>query len=454
MAYIQNLTVGNVTSSISRMAFPLIASSFVQMTYTMADMMWLGHLGSEHVAAVGAAFFLVWLSNSLSYCPRSGAEVLVSQSLGAGDTPRAIQLASHAVYMAVAIALVYTLCVLVGAPAFLHCFQLDRAILAEGTSYLRWVSPAMVFGICNNTFAGILYGMGNSRTPFRIMLIGLCCNILLDPLLIYGYGPIPSGGVIGAAIATVLSQCVVFILFILNLFGNEGFLSTFWSAKSISAGCLKRICRIGLPVTFQNAFFSFISMALTAMTAPFGHECVAVGSIGSQIEAVSWMTADGFSTALSSFTGQNYGARLFHRIRRGFYVTIAMGGTIGLVAAIAFIGFGESLFSLFVPEAQTVVLGGIYLYIQSFSQPLMVAEKVATGGFNGLGLTQIPSLTGILVNLMRLPIAYYLIKETDMGVAGIWWAISATSIIKGIILSGWYLKILRNPAKRPYFYVK
>lgn len=447
MTQIKDLTTGAITGVIIRLASPLIAASFVQMAYTMTDMLWLGHLGSEHVAAVGAAFFFVWMSNSVSYCTKSGAEVLVSQSLGSKDTQRAVRFADHAVRLSFLLAIAYSLVILIAAPQLLSFFDMSQSIRQEGADYLYYIIPGMIFGILNNTFSGIIYGMGNSKIPFRILIVGLIINIILDPLLIYGIGIFPELGVRGAAMATSLSQGVVFLLFLRNLFAQEGFLKGFKMRFRWEPDILRLIVRIGLPVTVQNALFAFISMVLTAMTAQFGHIAVAVTSLGGQLEAISWMTSDGFCTALGSFTGQNYGAGLWKRIRQGYYVSFFIAGTIGLVAGLLFLFQGEFIFRLFLSEPESIALGAIFLFIEGFSQFFMVSERVSAGGFNGLGKTHIPAIIGITFNALRIPAAWILVYTLDMGLSGIWWAISASSIIKGVLLSFWYMLLLHSNQK-------
>ncbi|MDD2525511.1 MAG: MATE family efflux transporter [Bacteroidales bacterium] len=444
MTQIKDLTTGAISGVIIRLASPLIAASFVQMAYTMTDMLWLGHLGSEQVAAVGAAFFYVWMSNSVSYCTKSGAEVLVSQSLGSKDTPRAIQFADHAVRLAFLLALAYSLLILIAAPWLLSFFDLAQPIREESAAYLYYIIPGMIFGILNNTFSGIIYGMGNSKTPFRILIVGLIINIVMDPLLIYGIWIFPEMGVRGAAMATSLSQGIVILLFLRTLFARQGFLKGFKMRFRWQPDLLRLIVRIGLPVTLQNALFAFISMVLTAMTAQFGHIAVAVTTLGGQLEAISWMTSDGFCTALGSFTGQNYGAGLWKRIRQGYYISLFVAGTIGLVAGLLFLFQGKFIFQFFLSEQESIALGALFLYIEGYSQFFMVAERVSAGGFNGLGKTHIPAVIGIAFNALRIPTAWLFVYTLGMGVTGIWWAISLSSILKGVLLSVWYMLLLHS----------
>jgi Na+-driven multidrug efflux pump len=181
------------------------------------------------------------------------------------------------------------------------------------------------------------------------------------------------------------------------------------------------------------------SLTLSTLAARWGAEGVAAQSIGSQIEAISWMTAAGFSTALASFTGQNYGAKQYDRIRKGYRLTLQIAGSFGLLASLLFFLFDKEIFSLFVKEPKAIEVGGDYLRILAFSQLFMVTESVTAGAFYGTGHTIAPSLTGIIFNAIRIPFAFWLVTFPFLGLNGIWWSITITSIVKGTLLPLWYL---------------
>lgn len=444
MKKITDLTQGSIVRNLWIMAVPLISSSFIQMAYNMTDMLWLGHLSSDAVAAVGAAGFFIWLCNALSYMTKTGAEITVSQSVGARDIRRASSYANQAILLSSVIGLGYAFFIFASADSLIRFFHFESSISSQSVDYLRIVSPGIFFQFNNNTFSGLYNGQGDSKTPFRTIAVGLAINILLDPLLIYGYGPFPALGTAGAAIATALAQLVVFLIFARKIFSSRfplGKMRLFVSLQTHHAG---RIIRLGLPVSLQNALFSMFSLTLAALAARWGAVGVAAQSVGSQIEALSWMTATGFSTALAAFTGQNYGAGNYERIRKGYRLTMFIAGGIGLGAGLLFYIFNREIFGLFIPEENAVEAGGTYLKILALSQIFMVFELVTQGAFNGCGRTIPPSLTGILFTGARIPLAWYLCSFPALGLTGIWWSITLSSIVKGTILPAWYLNFQRG----------
>lgn len=160
--------------------------------------------------------------------------------------------------------------------------------------------------------------------------------MILDPLLIFGYLGFPAMGTNGAALATTLSQLLVFSIFSYQLYTHRSPLGKLSVHFKKHKKKISQIARLGTPVSVQNMIFATLSTTLAQLAARFGHVGVAVFSIGSQIEAISWMTAGGFSTALGSFVGQNFGAKKYGRIVKGYQISMLLAGGIGLAAGLAF----------------------------------------------------------------------------------------------------------------------
>lgn len=440
----KDLTRGSIVGNLWNMSVPLMLASFVQITYSLADMLWLGRLGSEAVAAVGAAGFFIWISNSVSLITKIGAEITISQSVGAKDRKKTSDFTEHNINLSIIIGVIYTTLILLFSDILIGLFGFEKKVAADGVEYLKLVTPGIFFIICNNTFSGLYNGNGDTATPFKIILIGLILNICLDPILIYGRGGFPKLGVGGAAIATSFSQLVVFVIFLIKIlsskivFGKPGFI------LSLKREYIKRIFYLGTPAAAQNASFAVFSLILATLAASWGPCGVAVQSIGGQVEAVTWMTAAGFSTALGSFIGQNFGARKYDRILRGYKYTMFIAGSIGLISGIVFFIFGATIFSFFVPEPESIKMGENYMKILAFSQVFMSTEMVTAGAFNGCGRTVPPALSGILFTGLRIPMAYYFSSLPQFGINGIWLSITVSSILKGTVLPSWFLAYKRR----------
>ena len=440
-----DLTHGPILKFLFRLALPTIGASFMQMAYNLTDMFWLGRMGEDAVAAVGAAGFFIWFSNSSLLITKAGAEIGVSQSLGRQEPNQALRYVRHSLFWAFSLSIFLAVITIFFAPKLIAFFKIPSDIVTqEGTSYLRIVAFCFPFALVNSTFAGIYNGMGNSKIPFRYLSVGVILNLIVDPLFIFGIGPISGLGVKGAAWATVASQTIVWLIFVYRFLIRQEMMKLHLRKFKFDWQISKRIFKLGIPVASESALFSVFAMVLAKITALFGAVAIAVQSIGSQIESLSWMTSQGFATALGSFTGQNYGARRWDRIRKGYGYTMLIGGILGLSVSALFLLFGEEIFSIFLDQPESIYLGGVYLKILAISQIFMIFEISTRGAFNGIGRTIPPSLTGIIFTGSRIPLAFWLSSIPTLGLFGVWWSITLSSVVKGIVLPVWLLIIFRG----------
>ena len=300
--------------------------------------------------------------------------------------------------------------------------------------YLIIVAIGMVFYFINPVFTSIFNGLGNSKSPFKINTIGLMANIILDPLLIFGAGPIPALGVIGAALATVAAQIIVSICFIFMIIRNKEHLFNIKLFRNMDFKYYNVLYKLGLPVAVQSGLFTLFSMAMGVIVASFGPVAVAAQKVGSQIESISWMSADGLAVALSTFVGQNYGARKYDRINKGCKSGIITALVWGIFTTVILVVFNRQIFSIFINEPDAIQKGSDYLRILGYSQLFMCIEIIVCGIFKGIGRTYIPSIISIIFTGIRIPMAYVLSKPNFLGIDGIWWSITISSIFKGILL--------------------
>ena len=344
-----NLLEGNILSSLTRLALPIMATSLVNMAYNMTDMIWIGRVGPGAVAAVGAAGMYMWLSQGIAVLARMGGQVKVAQSLGAGDAPLAGRFAQNSLQLGLLLSTVFTLIMLIFNKPLIGFFNLnDPTVVRDARIYLVVVSLGIVSSVTLLVFTGLITATGNSKTPFIATVLGLLLNIVLDPLLIFGLGPIPAMGVGGAAAATVLAQMLVVVIFLLYARRDTHLFCHVQIRRRPELPLLRELLRIGLPSAMQSMLFTLVSMVIARLIASWGDAAVAVQKVGSQIESISWMTADGFSAAVSSFVGQNYGAGNLQRAKKGYWtslITIVGWGIFSsLLLIFALLPFSASLF--------------------------------------------------------------------------------------------------------------
>lgn len=439
-----DLLNGPVLMSLTRLAIPIMATSLIQMAYNLTDMIWIGRIGSNAVAAVGAAGMFMWLSNGLASLPKMGGQVNAGYSLGAGRSDDAAGYSLSALLLSALFGLAFGLVCAVFASPLIGFFKLNSpSVIADAESYLKITCGLVVFSFLNQTFTGIFTAIGNSRAAFLATTTGLAVNIFLDPVLIFGFGPIPATGVTGAAIATVGAQLIVTLMFLYFAAKDEMIFRKMNIRRKPDMHYSAAIMRIGLPTSVQSMMFTGISMIIARMIAGYGDAAVAVQKVGSQIESISWMTAEGFAAAVNSFIAQNYGAGNRTRIRKGY--TCAMGVVFvwGIVCTLLLMLCPGPIFRIFITEAAVLPLGIDYLVILGVSQLFMSAEITTAGAFSGYGKTIPPSVISIVFTVLRIPLALVLCR-TPLALNGIWWSITISSILKGVLLLAWFLHFLRK----------
>lgn len=443
-----DLLNGPVFSSLTRLALPIMATSLVQMAYNLTDMIWIGRISSDAVASVGAAGMYMWFANGIAVLAKMGGQVKVGHSLGAGEQAEACGYARNAIQLSLFLGLLYGVLCFAFQQPLIGFFRLNSpAVIQDAQVYLAITCGLVVFSFLNQVFTGILTAMGNSRTSFLATAVGLVINIVLDPVLIFGIGPFPKLLVAGAAIATVFAQAVVTAVFLLAVrTESEIFLNLrFFTKPQLSI--LKEIIRIGLPSSLQNMIFTGISMVIARIVAGFGDSAVAVQKVGSQIESISWMTSDGFAAAVNSFIAQNFGAGNEARARKGYRCSMIVVLLWGVFCTIVLIVFPAPFFRIFIPEADVLPMGISYLQILGVSQLFMCMEITTAGAFSGLGQTLPPSVVSVSLTTARIPLALILIS-TPLGLDGIWWSITISSIFKGIVLTAAFQKLAFRKTKR------
>ena len=201
-----NLLDGSIVGSLSRLAFPIMGASLIQMGYNLIDMIWIGRLGSGAVAAVGAAGMFLWMANGVTTVPRIGGQVTVGQKLGAGNDKEAAEYASCALRMGLFLGIIYGLICAIFNHQLIAFFKLNNPeVIRNARLYLIIAGGLLIFFFLDQVIGGILAAMGNTVTTFRVTTVGLVTNLVLDPVLIFGIGPFPRLEVVGAALATVFA---------------------------------------------------------------------------------------------------------------------------------------------------------------------------------------------------------------------------------------------------------
>lgn len=423
------LVSGPLAPAVLRLALPAVATTLLQLIFLLIDIFWIGRiLGPVALAAVSTASFAVWMVAALAEMVAVGLTAVASRRHGEGSHGLAAVVAGSTMLLALGLGVALMLGGRLLVPALFSLMQTPPEVTEMGRLYLATylLGAPLVLGFF--AIEAAFRASGDTRTPLALLGISIVLNIVLDPLLIVGAGPLPAMGIAGAAVAATLTRGLALALGLIIAIRRRLIrFSVFDWPSAFTA------LRIGLPVAFTGVFFSFIYVGLTRITTRFGVPALAALGIGHKLEGLSYMVAMGFGLAAAAIVGQNVGAGRIDRARRAGWITTGFACAAGAVVALAFLAFPDVMVGLFTRDPLVVTDGSLYLRAMALAQISMGLEIVLESALGGAGYTLRPMLWNALFNLARIPLAAWLAGV--MGLAGVWWAIGITAVMRGVAMA-------------------
>ena len=397
-----DLLHGPVFSNMTRFFLPIMLGSLLQQLYSMVDAVVLGRLvGKTALAAVGGSdLVIINLVVGFFVGLSSGACVVVSQHYGAGEGDMVRKSVHTAILFSVVIGAVMTALGILMARPVLVLLDPPADTLTDSIVYLQWYFAGMIPSMVYNMGAGILRAVGDSKRPLYFLIVASIVNIVLDIVLV---AVIPLG-VAGAAIATGASQVVSAVLTVRCIHGSQG-MPWHLQLKNIrmERSVLLAICRIGLPGAAQSALYSISNMTIQSAINGFGTVAVAAWSVYGKIDFLFWMTVSSFGIAVTTFAGQNFGARQYDRVRRGTMTCLAMTAGTTLCISLALYPSAQLLFRLFSSDDAVVAQGVQMMHYLVPVYMTYICIEIFSGALRGCGDVRVPTIiTVFAVCIMRI----------------------------------------------------
>ncbi len=437
----KDLTVGNSGRLIFTFAIPMLIGNVFQQFYNIADSIIVGKfIGKEALAAVGASFPLIFMLISFVVGVSMGTTVIIAQYFGAKDM-RNVKRAMDTMYIFLLIASVFVtlLGVAFSKPIF-RLINLPADIMPQAVTYFNVYLMGIIFFFGFNGTSAILRGLGDSRTPLYFLIISTVTNIILAILFV----AIFKWGVAGAAFATVISQAGAFITGILYLNRTHEVVKLTFRNMEFDRGIFRKSLQIGLPSGFQQTFVALGMLAVMRIVNGFGTDVIAAFSVAGRIDSFAGMPAMNFAVALSTFVGQNLGARKTERVRQGLKSTLMMSSSLAVFTTLVVVLFPRLLMSAFTSDPAVIEIGSHYLVIVGAFYVFFSTMFVVGGVMRGAGDTLVPMfITLFSLWLIRIPLAW--LFSRNMGYTGIWWSIPV-AWFTGMSLS--YLYYLKGNWKK------
>ncbi|UBZ07041.1 MATE family efflux transporter [Salegentibacter mishustinae] len=433
-------TEGKIFSSLANLAWPIILANILQTAYQLIDTFWLGRLGANAVAAVSISFPILFLILSLGAGLTLAGTVIVSQYKGAENQDQVNYSSSQTVFVIFFISVLLAIVGYFSSKPLMKLIGAGPEILSDSVSYFQVSSFGFIFLFMFYVFQSLMRGIGNVLLPMYIVLATVFLNLILDPLFIFGLGPIPGFGVAGAAVASVITQGLSALTGLVILFrGNKGIKINF-SRMKFDFPWTRKMFKIGIPSSIEMSTRAAGMTVMVMLVTSFGSEVVAAYGIGSRILSLIVVPALGFAMATTTLVGQNIGAGKIKRAERigNLSTKIAFFGltAVGLLL----FAFAEPITAFFVPNDPSVIRdGSLFIKIMAPSFGVLGVQQVLNGVFNGAGFTKASLLISVFALwIIRFPTAFVLSNNTDLSFEGIWWAFPISNLIAAIVAFAYY----------------
>jgi len=315
-------------------------------------------------------------------------------------------------------------------------------VLSSATSYMQISFIGLIFFFGFFVFQALMRGVGDVKTPVFIVLATVILNLFLDPMFIFGFGPIPALGVAGAAWATIGTQGIASVVGLLILFSGKYGIRLKKNDLKPNLGIITKMFRLGFPASVDQSTRALGLTVMTILAASFGTTIVASYGIGIRILSFVIIPAIGLSMATSTLVGQNMGAGKIERAEKIAHISNIIGFVVLTIVGILFFIFATSIVAAFIPNNAAVISeSAIFVKIMALTFGFMGVQMVVSGVFSGAGAT-LTSMVITIVSLwvLRFPIAYVLSSNTLLGVKGIWWAFPITNILAAGIAQIWFMR--------------
>lgn len=442
-----HLTEGSILKALLYLAGPIMLANVLQAAYQLIDSFWVGRLGENAVAAVAVSIPIVFLLTSLGIGFAIAGATFVAQYFGAKNEKMISHAAAQTTLMIIVVSIILSFIGFLFSNKILNLMGVEKDLMSTASIYLKVVFLGLLPNFCFMMFQSIMRSIGRPQVPVLIVLITVALNFLLDPLLMFGFGPIPKMGVAGVAYATIITQSIAALIGLITLFSGKHGIHLKISDFKPDFSFIKKSFWLGLPASIEQSARSLGMVVMAGLITGFGTAAVASYGAGSNIIQLVIIISIGLASATAALSGQNIGAGKYDRAEKitklsakiSFIGLTLVGGLVFLSAPL--------LIKFFIPNNLEIITGGShFLKIVAFNFGLIGIQMSINAVLQASGNT----LTSMFLTIssqwfIQLPLAFILSRFTSLGLNGLWLAFPLTNIIMtfialGIFKSGYWKK--------------
>jgi putative MATE family efflux protein len=431
-----DMTVGSVRGKLLLLAWPVMLSHLLQTMYNLADAFWLGKMGRQALNAPTITMHVFLIGFALAAGLSAAGTTLVSQYKGSGDEKMTAHAGGQLLVLLTGVGLILGITGFFLTPQILNLLQTPEDSWQMTYDYMRWIFTGFPLMFSFFVYQSINTGLGDTIRPLQVTLISVLLNAVLDPFLIFGIGPFPEMGVVGAAVATVFSRALASVIGVSRLFRGCNGIRIRLSDMKPDTAVMRKILKIGLPLGLGQLGTSMGFTLMIGIVNSFGSAVTAAFGVGNRIINMAMVPAMGLSQANATAVGQNLGAGKPERADSSSRSALLLIGVILLPITLAMFFFGGDISRAFVNDPEVIELGRTMFRVTTPSVFVFGFLLVLLGSFQGSGYT-LPVLVLNLSRLwvLRIPGACLLAYTAGMGPMGIWWAMFISNTV--IAVAGW-----------------
>ncbi|MDZ4700935.1 MAG: MATE family efflux transporter [Rhodothermales bacterium] len=432
----RDFTTGSLGRAIVLLAIPMVLEMIMQSIFGVVDVYFVGKLGADAVAAVGMTDSLMVLLFAVGMGIAMSAAAMVARRIGEKKPEEAGIAAIQALIAGAIVSVPVAVLGVLFAPELLGIMGATESVIAIGSGYCAIAFGSNILILYLFIINAIFRGAGDAAKAMRVLWLANIFNLILDPMFIFGWGPIPEMGVTGAAVATAIGRGIGVAYQLSLLFKGTGHLRVSRSQLRVDPEMMRRLARVASPGIVQYLVGTASWMMLFRILASFGSDALAGYTIAIRIILFALLPSWGMGNAAATLVGQNLGARRPDRAERAVWFACGANAVfLGLVAVGMYV-FAERLIRLFTTEAAAVAFGVDCLHIVSYTYILFAFGMVIVSSFNGAGDTRTPTWINVVSYwMLQLPIAYFLSHNAGMGPRGAFIAIAvAQAALAGIAI--------------------
>jgi putative MATE family efflux protein len=427
--------IDNPSKALWTLAFPIMAGMGIHTLYTIVDMIFIGRLGGDAIAAVAFNMPLFFLVLGLSFGVGSGVTASIARFIGAKDKVNADNTAEHAVALGLIISTILTTLGLIYGEDLLQRLGATESVLPLSWDYLKVSLIGLPFMVFSTFFRSILSGEGDMKLPMAVAGLGTILNIILDPIFIFTLGY----GVGGAAMASAISQLIVFLIFVYMLFVKEHAYIRFRMRDfSPSLFIIKDIIRVGLPASMSMIIMAFGQLVFNRILVRFSTDAVAAYQVGGRMDMVIFLPIMAIASALTTLVGMFFGAKEIEKIKFiAKYGIIRSMMVTGVLSIILYI-FSPLIVKIFTLDVGIQSIAVTYLRFICLIYPLIAIGMTVGRILQGLG-KGLPMLviTSIRILALSAPLALYFIMVLNKSIEWVWYAMIISTIVSVAISLIW-----------------